>query len=139
MDLKTILKIFIIVFLIFALIVFINSIGLNLKVEEQPKELIKVITIEGLNNKPDTSIIMNSSDAFCQTFLGSSGKLDDACGKMTRNNCNDTSCCVWTSDGKCRAGNASGPTFNSDENGKTRALDYYYFQGKCYGEKCPLL
>ena len=129
MDIKYVLKIFIIVFLIFALIVFINSIGLNLKVEEKPRELIKVITIEGFE-KPDTSIIMNSSDAFCQNFRGSSGKLDSACGKMTRNNCNDTSCCVWTSDGKCRAGNASGPTFNSDENGKTRALDYYYFQGK---------
>ena len=131
MDIKYVLQIFIIVFLIFALIVFINSIGLNLKVEEKPRELIKVITIEGFE-KPDTSIIMNSSDAFCQNFRGSSGKLDSACGKMTRNNCNDTSCCVWTSDGKCRAGNASGPTFNSDENGKTRALDYYYFQGNKY-------
>lgn len=131
MDIKYVLKIFIIVFLIFALIVFINSIGLNLKVEEKPRELIKVITIEGFE-KPDTAIIMNSSDAFCQNFRGSSGKLDSACGKMTRNNCNDTSCCVWTSDGKCRAGNASGPTFNSDENGKTRALDYYYFQGNKY-------
>ena len=131
MDIKYVLKIFIIVFFIFALIVFINSIGLNLKVEEKPRELIKVITIEGFE-KPDTSIIMNSSDAFCQNFRGSSGKLDSACGKMTRNNCNDTSCCVWTSDGKCRAGNASGPTFNSDENGKTRALDYYYFQGNKY-------
>ena len=131
MDVKYILKIFIIVFLIFALIVFINSIGLNLNIEEQPRELINVITIEGFE-KPDTSIIMNSNNAFCQNFRGSSGKLDSACGKMTRNNCNDTSCCVWTSDGKCRAGNASGPTFNSDENGKTRALDYYYFQGNKY-------
>lgn len=132
MDIKDVLKIFIIVFLIFALIVFINSIGLNLKIEEKPRELIKVITIEGLNNKSDTSIIMNSSDAFCQSYRGSSGKLDSACGKMTRNNCLDTSCCVWTSDDKCRAGNASGPTFNSDKNGKSRELDYYYFQGKKY-------
>ena len=132
MDLKDILKVFIIVFLIFSLIVFINSIGLNLKVDEQPRELIKVVTIEGLNNNenPNTSIIINSNDAFCQNFRGSSGNLDVACGKMTRNNCNDTSCCVWTSDEKCRAGTANGPTFNSDENGKTRALDYYYFQGK---------
>jgi len=139
MDLKDVLKIFIVVFLIFALIVFINSIGLNLKVEEQPKELIKVVTIEGLNNqeKPDTSIIMNSKDAFCQSFRGSSGELDEACGKMTRNNCSDTSCCVWTSNGKCRAGSADGPTFNSDEKGKTIPLDYYYFQGKCHGAKCP--
>ena len=134
MDLKDVLKIFIVVFLIFALIVFINSIGLNLKVEEQPKELIQMVTIEGLNNneKPDTSIIMNSSDAFCKSYQGSSGELDTACGKMTRNNCTDTYCCVWTSNEKCRAGTADGPTFNSDEKGKTLPLDYYYFQGKKY-------
>jgi hypothetical protein len=131
MDLKYLLKIFIIVFLIFALIVFINSIGLNLKVDEKPRELIKVVTIEGLE-KLDTSIIINSSDAFCESYRGSSGELDDACGKMTRNNCTDTSCCVWTSNGKCRAGGADGPIFNSDEKGKTIPLDYYYFQGKKY-------
>ena len=131
MDLKDVLKIFIVVFLIFALIVFINSIGLNLKVEEQPKELIQMVTIEGFE-KPDTSIIMNSTDAFCKSYQGSSGELDTACGKMTRNNCTATSCCVWTSNGKCRAGTADGPIFNSDEKGKTKQLDYYYFQGKKY-------
>jgi len=136
MDFKDVLKIFIVVFLIFALIAFINSIGLNLKVEDQPRELQKVVIIEGLE-KPDTSIIMNSKDAFCQNFRGSSGQLDEACGKMTRNNCSDTSCCVWTSNGKCRTGSADGPIFNSDEKGKTIPLDYYYFQNKCYGEKCP--
>ena len=136
MDVKYILKIFIVVFLIFALIVFINSIGLNLKVEDQPKQLLEVVTIEGFE-KPDTSIIMNSNDAFCESYRGSSGELDVACGKMTRNNCSATSCCVWTSDEKCRAGTAAGPTFNSDEKGKTKPLDYYYFQGKCHGSKCP--
>ena len=136
MDLKYLLKIFIVVFLIFALIVFINSIGLNLKVDEKPRELIKVVTIEGLE-KLDTSIIINSSDAFCESYRGSSGQLDAACGKMTRNNCTDTSCCVWTSNEKCRAGGADGPIFNSDEKGKTIPLDYYYFQNKCYGNNCP--
>ena len=132
MDLKYILKIFIIVFLIFSLIIFIQSIGLNLNVEETPKELLKVVTIEGLDN----NIINNSTDAFCESYRGSSGDLNTACGKMTRNNCTSTSCCVWTSDQKCLAGNENGPTFNSDSNGKTKNLDYYYFKEKCYGEKC---
>jgi hypothetical protein len=34
------------------------------------------------------------------------------------------------------AGGARGPTFNTDENGKTNNLDYYYYQNKCYGAKC---
>jgi len=132
MDLKYILKIFIIVFLIFSLIIFINSVGLNLNIEDTPKELLKVITIEGLDN----NVITNSNDAFCESHRSSSGLLNTACSKMTRNNCNSTSCCVWTSDQKCLAGNQNGPTFNSDSNGKTKKINYFYFKDKCYGEKC---
>ena len=92
--------------------------------------------IEGLDN-PDMSIIMNGSDSFCETNKESGGNLEKSCNKLTQGNCNSTSCCVWTSDNKCRAGNAKGPTFNTDENGKTIKLDYYYFQSKCYGDGCP--
>jgi hypothetical protein len=123
MDQKYILKIFIMVFLIFALIVFINSIV--------TKNLLQVVTLEGLTNSDvDTNIIMNKSDAFCENHLGSSGTLDESCGKLTQDNCNTTSCCVWTSTNKCMAGNETGPTFNTDSNGKTKDLDYYYFQNK---------
>ena len=130
MDFKYILKIIIVVSLILSLIVFINSIGLNLNAK-------KLLTMEGLTNPPDTSIIINKSDAFCEIHRGSSGALDKSCEKLTKNNCNSTSCCVWTSDSKCVAGGAGGPTFNSDSNGKTKELDYYYFQNKCHGTKCP--
>ena len=131
MDQKYILKIFIMVFLIFALIVFINSIV--------TKNLLQVVTLEGLTNSDvDTNIIMNKSDAFCENHLGSSGTLDESCGKLTQDNCNTTSCCVWTSTNKCMAGNETGPTFNTDSNGKTKDLDYYYFQNKCYGAKCDV-
>jgi hypothetical protein len=137
MNFKYILKVFIIVFLILSLIVFINTIGLNLNEPQKPKKLLQVITVEGLSNPPDTSIIMNKNDAFCESHRGSSGTLEKSCGKLTQNNCNSTSCCVWTSDNKCVAGGVKGPTFNTDPNGKTKELDYYYFQNKCYGTKCP--
>jgi hypothetical protein len=128
MDLKYILKIFIIVFLILSLILFINSLRLHLSG-------IEGYGMEGFENE-DNSIIMNKSDAFCESYRGSSGSLDDACGKLTQTNCGSTSCCVWTSNSKCVAGGEGGPTFNSDSNGKTKKLDYYYFQNKCYGDKC---
>ena len=134
MDYKYILKIIIIAFFSLSLIAFINSIGFNLDYEHPP---IKLLTMEGLANPPDTSIIINKSDAFCESHRGSSGTLDKSCGKLTKNNCNSTSCCVWTSDSKCLAGGAKGPTFNTDSNGKTKQLDYYYFQNKCHGAKCP--
>lgn len=132
MDLKYLLKIFIIFFLILSLIIFINSIGLNFNQPQQSKELIKVVTVEGLETNPLTT---DSSKAFCETNNGFN--LETSCNALTRYNCGLTSCCIWTSDNKCKAGNQDGPLFGSDSNGKTRSLDYFYFQNKCYGEKCP--
>jgi hypothetical protein len=131
MNLKYILKIFIVVFFILSLIAFINSIGLTLEQPEIQKKLLKVVTVEGLDSQIPTS----GSKAFCDTHTGFS--LEQSCQKLTKYNCGLTSCCVWTSDNKCKAGNQSGPMFNSDSKGKTKPLDYYYFQNKCYGEKCP--
>ena len=121
MNLKYVLKNFIFGFLILSLLLFINSFRLHLSF------------MEGFS---DNSIIMDKSDAFCESYRGSSGSLDDACSKLTKTNCGSTSCCVWTSDSKCVAGSEGGPTFNSDAKGKTKKLDYYYFQNKCYGDKC---
>ena len=81
--------------------------------------------------------ILSPSEAFCESHRGSSGTLDKSCEKLTNGNCNSTSCCVWTSDKKCAAGNEKGPTFNTNANGQTNQLDYYYFEGKCYGTNCP--
>ena len=141
LDIKYILKVFVIIFLFLSLIIFINSIGMKLHDAPTNKTLLQVVTIEPFTETNDNdilgSIAMNKSDAFCEIHAGSSGTLEESCGKLTKNNCSSTSCCVWTSDNKCLAGNQGGPTFNSNKNGKTRELDYYYFQNKCYGTKCP--
>ena len=80
----------------------------------------KCVPIEGL------TLINDKSDAFCENYRGSSGELDKSCNTLTRDNCMSTSCCVWTIENKCVAGGPDGPTFNSDEKGKTIDLDYYY-------------
>jgi len=134
MDLKYILKIFIIVFIILSLISFVKTVGFDVtKPADDPKKLLQTVTIEGLAS----SIAINANDAFCESQRGSSGSLDGSCGKLTKNNCNSTSCCVWTSEDKCVAGDAGGPTFNTGADGKTNSLDYYYFHNKCHGNKCP--
>jgi regulatory protein YycI of two-component signal transduction system YycFG len=132
MDFKYLLKIFIIVFLILSIINFISSNGLNLKESTNPKKLTNVIIMEGLENKNPLTI--SSSKAFCETNKGA--KQETSCNALTKYNCNLTSCCIWTSDNKCKAGNESGPIFGSDSKGKTIPLDYYYFQNKCYGPNC---
>jgi len=129
---KYCLNVFIIALLIIALIVSMNTIGINLNMKEQPKELLQVVTIEGLENS-----IKTGADAFCESYKGSSGELNSTCGKLTNKNCNATSCCILTSNKKCVAGNSSGAIYNTDNNGKTINLDYYYYQNKCYGDKCP--
>lgn len=132
MDIKYILKIFIIFFIILSLIAFINLIGITLTDSQKPqKKLLDVVTIEALKTQIPTS----GSKAFCDIHSGFD--LEQSCQKLTKYNCGLTSCCVWTSDNKCKAGNKSGPLFNSDDKGKTLPLDYYYYQNKCYGEKCP--
>jgi hypothetical protein len=130
MDLKYILKIFIVMFLILSTIAFINSIGFNFNDIEQPKKLLHVVTVEGLENPIPTS----GSKSFCDIHSGFD--LEQSCEKLTKYNCGLTSCCIWTSDNKCKAGDKSGPLFNSDEKGKTKSLDYYYYQNECYGKKC---
>ena len=132
MDFKYLLKIFIIFFIILSVIIFIKSIRMNFYEANQSKELVKVITLEGMKNNPLTT---DSSKAFCETNKGFN--LETSCNKLTKYNCGLTSCCIWTSDNKCKAGNKNGPLFNSDSKGKTIPLDYYYFQNNCYGEKCP--
>ena len=124
MNLKYVLKIFLFIFLVFVLLVIFKKMSTYL-----------YLFREGLQNSNEP-VLFNSSDAFCKEYQGSSGALDVKCKKLTQNNCNSSSCCIWTSNNQCVAGGKNGPTFNSDSKGKTRALDYYYFQNKCYGNKC---
>jgi len=126
MHLKYYIKIVLIIYLFICFILFINSVFY----------LNTFFKIEGYTKIPVNSTILNKNDAFCESHRGASQVLEKSCGKLTQNNCNSTSCCVWTSDNTCLAGNIKGPTFNSDTNGKTKKWDTYYFQNKCYGAKC---
>jgi hypothetical protein len=136
MDYKYTIKILLVIIIIFSLIIFFQSNGIILKNKNTKNIINDMILVEGLENQVDTSILLNKNDSFCESKRGSSGSLDNSCKKLTRNNCDATSCCVWTSNTQCVAGSKNGPTFNTDSNGKTKILDYYYFQGNCYGEKC---
>ncbi len=131
---KYILNVFIFVLLIFAVIVFINSMGINLNDEGPPKKLLQVFTMEGFEPSISTDgpPISTGAAAFCESYRGSSGELDTACSRLTQNNCNETSCCVFTNN-KCVAGTVNGPTYN---NGSTNTSTYY-FRNKCFGTNCP--
>jgi hypothetical protein len=120
MNNKYILKILFIIFFILIAIILLTLIGSN--INEQ---------MEGFDNNP---LNINSSQSFCNINKGA--QQETSCNALTKYNCGLTSCCIWTSDNKCKAGNQSGPLFNSDSKGKTIPLDYYYFENQCYGPKC---
>ena len=92
--------------------------------------------IEGLEDKPDTSIPLNFTSSFCKMNQKSGGgELNTACQKLTQSNCRSTSCCIWAKTGdeeKCLAGGKTGPLFSTSE-----PPDYYYVNDNCYGKNCP--
>jgi cytoskeletal protein RodZ len=156
-----ILNIFIGVIVIFALIIFIDVSNINLNPDESNKKVVQIVNIEALKNqkktdttneeattsetdtnqivsppeanKPNTTINMSPVDNFCKN---NSASLKESCAKLTKKNCNATTCCVILNGKKCVAGNQDGPTFKT-ESGKDINIDYYYFQNKCYGNGCP--
>ena len=133
-KIKYILKISIFVLLILALM---NILGINLNnaYESQNNSLIEGLQPGTLNIQPGTLNLSTGADAFCESYRGSSNNLNNVCKKLTKKNCNETSCCVFTNN-KCVAGGANGPTYNSDSNGNTSTAKYY-FQNQCYGNGCP--
>jgi len=122
---KFILNISFVIFCL-AIIVFILFLFNNLITNE--KKVAEQKVIENLDSM---------ADAFCKTEEGSQSSLNTKCQQLTNKNCNLTSCCVLLNGEKCVAGGISGPTFNTDKNGKSKPFDYYYWQNQCFGPKCP--
>lgn len=125
-----------IVFLIIGLLVLIQLYGWNMNPETTQK-YTKQITIETMDNQTDSISkeiqemkLTNPADSFCASHLGKASQLEVSCSELTETNCNQTPCCVYTSNNKCSAGDIHGPTFQRDAEGKPIPLDYYYYLGK---------
>jgi|UniRef100_A0A6C0HE08 hypothetical protein len=96
--------------------------------------------IESLRNKQNPNSVTTSlEDSFCQFHDSdaSAQNLNESCMKLTKSNCMNTKCCVWgqnsSASGKCYAGDKSGVTFKTDNNGNKMDVDNYYYLNKCYG------
>lgn len=70
----------------------------------------------------------------CSHYKDQPEKLEEECGKLDKNVCGSTSCCVLLGGTKCVAGSAQGPTSKLNYGDITiRNRDFYYYKGKCYG------
>jgi len=136
MNVKYILKLFLMFVILFGFILLIPGLNAMINNNNNKNKNTATLTLEAMNSMGTDEEILSSANAFCEHHRGKSGVLNTECGKLTEQNCNATSCCGWTSPGKCVAGGPKGPIYNTDENGKTKELDSYSFQNKCSGPKC---
>jgi hypothetical protein len=126
--------------ILFSLLLLINIKGWNLFSLQLPKKILGLVTVESMENNIDVqkeleNMKMNKTDSFCENHRKSGKELNEACQRLTNDNCNSTSCCVWLNETKCVAGDHNGPTFKT-ENGVKIDVDTYYYKNKCYGNKC---
>ena len=74
---------------------------------------------------------------FCAANKNNTLETETQCGKIGKEACASTSCCVLLGGSKCVAGNEAGPTMKANYSDvSVLNRDYYYYQGKCYGN-CP--
>ena len=111
----------------------IRGIDLN-----EPKEDTKIVqqvtveTVEPFEQETDDNIqtlMSSSSQNFCESYLGESSGLEESCNQLTKTHCGEVKCCVY-GNGKCVAGDANGPTYKTDKDGKLITMDSYYYLGK---------
>ena len=71
---------------------------------------------------------------FCTYYKNNPDKLEEYCKNTDVNKCASTNCCTLLGGSNCVAGNENGPTNKAHYNDiYIRNKDYYYYQGKCYG------
>tara|TARA_A100001015_G_C15043366_1_gene741504 strand:- start:359 stop:865 length:507 start_codon:yes stop_codon:yes gene_type:complete len=95
----------------------------------------KIVKIEAMTGNNRKSL----EKGFCKVHQYDKHKTNKQCMELTKENCEATSCCVYTkmnNKTQCLAGDKTGPVFKRDENGKTYPIDFYYYKGKCTGKKC---
>ena len=98
------------------------------------------VFLSKLTNEPTTSKVSNlpvNQQGFCESTKSSVMERDAKCNALDKNVCGSTNCCVLLGGEKCVAGDQSGPSVKSNYSDTTIInRDYYYYQGKCYGNCC---
>jgi hypothetical protein len=135
---ENIKEIVIIVVVVLFLLVLINIKGVDLNAPKPESKLVQQVTVETFSIDSEENIknlMASPSENFCESYLGNSAELEKACNELTESNCADVKCCIY-GNGKCVAGDVSGPTYKTDKEGKLITMDSYYYLGKCRG-RCP--
>ena len=86
---------------------------------------------------PQTAPVYNTASmlgGFCTQSKNDKFAIEEKCGALDLNTCASTSCCTLIGGQKCVGGNENGPTNPANySDGSLKNKDFYYYQGKCYG------
>jgi len=95
------------------------------------------VYLSKLTNEPTTTPIIDApylKTGFCEHDSAFPLKIEEKCNSLDTDTCSSTSCCVLLGGEKCVAGNIQGPKMTTNySNFQIKNRDYYYYQGKCYG------
>lgn len=95
------------------------------------------IYLSKLTGLSTTTPIYNTAEmlsGFCSYFRNQPEKKEKVCNKLPSNECASTNCCVLLGGSKCVSGNENGPSYKTNYGDVfLRNKDFYYYQGKCYG------
>lgn len=124
----------VIVIVVIFLLVIIEIKDIEMNPPKPESKLVQQVTVETFDSMSEKKA--NLADSFCKSYLGNSQELEGACNELTKKNCAQTSCCVFTvskegeeEEGKCVAGGPNGPTYRTDKDGKLITIDSYYYLG----------
>jgi len=78
----------------------------------------------------------DGSKNFCRENQADPVNMNTKCAILSNANCKMSECCALVNDDKCMAGDANGPVFKNDSDGKSIPIDSYYYMNKCYGKSC---
>lgn len=86
---------------------------------------------------PQSSPVHNTASmlgGFCTQNKNDKFAIEEKCGALDLNTCASTSCCTLIGGQKCVGGNENGPTNPASYTDLAlKNKDFYYYQGKCYG------
>jgi ribosomal protein L30E len=99
-------------------------------------QLMPGASAEGGNGPAPVFNTNSQLGGFCEANKNDKQKIEEKCMAIEKGACASTSCCVLLGGEKCVAGNENGPHMTANYTDyalATRNRDFYYYQGKCYG------
>ena len=106
----------------------------SFRVPFAPKDTTDTIFMNQSTNLSQVTPVQSNTVGFCSEQSNFPLVKESKCNALSNDTCASTECCVLLGGEKCVAGNEQGPLIETNySNFLIKNRDYYYYQGKCYG------